>query len=139
MNKEIQDALSCLLSMALENDKYESQKEQYKIVNDYITNLQEENEDLREENEQYKKTINEIWNKANDDILDDAEFRKWVYLERYNQKGSDKEKDKEIERLNNIIKRLEEDLREMYLTFGEFSEEYTENKIKELKGDSSNE
>ena len=40
----------------------------------------------------------------------------------------------EIERLNNIIKRLEEDLREMYLTFGEFSEEYTEKKIKELKG-----
>ena len=41
----------------------------------------------------------------------------------------------EIERLNNIIKRLEEDLREMYLTFGEFSEEYTENRIKELKGE----
>lgn len=39
----------------------------------------------------------------------------------------------EVERLNNIAKRLEEDLREMYLTFGEFSEEYTENKIKELK------
>ena len=36
--------------------------------------------------------------------------------------------------LDNIIKRLEEDLREMYLTFGEFSEEYTEKKIKELKG-----
>jgi len=42
---------------------------------------------------------------------------------------------KEIERLNNIIKRLEEDLREMYLTFGEFSEEYTEKQIKELKGE----
>lgn len=41
---------------------------------------------------------------------------------------------KEIERLNNIIKRFEEDLREVYLTFGEFSEEYTENRIKELKG-----
>lgn len=40
----------------------------------------------------------------------------------------------EIERLNNVIKRLEEDLREMYLTFGEFSEEYTEKTIKELKG-----
>ena len=33
---------------------------------------------------------------------------------------------KEIERLNNIIKRFEEDLREVYLTFGEFSEEYTD-------------
>lgn len=43
----------------------------------------------------------------------------------------------EIERLNNVIKRLEEDLREMYLTFGEFSEEYTENKIKELIGSDS--
>ena len=40
---------------------------------------------------------------------------------------------KEIERLNNIIKRMEEDLREMYITFGEFNEEYTEKKIKELK------
>ena len=45
----------------------------------------------------------------------------------------------EIERVNNIIKRLEEDLKEMYLTFGEFSEEYTENRIKELKGSGSNE
>lgn len=45
----------------------------------------------------------------------------------------------EIERLNNIIKRLEEDLREMYLTFGEFSEEYTEDRIKELKGSGNNE
>lgn len=47
------------------------------------------------------------------------------------------EKDKKIERLNNIIKRFEEDLREVYLTFGEFSEEYTENRIKELKGESN--
>ena len=41
--------------------------------------------------------------------------------------------EQEIERLNNIIKRLEEDLRDMYLTFGEFSEEYTENRIRELE------
>lgn len=40
----------------------------------------------------------------------------------------------EIERLNNIIKRMEEDLKEMYITFGEFSEEYTENRLRELKG-----
>ena len=40
----------------------------------------------------------------------------------------------ENKRLNNIIKRFEEDLREVYLTFGEFSEEYTEKKIRELKG-----
>ena len=46
-------------------------------------------------------------------------------------------KDKEIERLNNIIKKLEVDLRNMYLTFGEFSEEYTENCIKKLKGENN--
>lgn len=46
-----------------------------------------------------------------------------------------KEKDKEIEKLADVI---EEDLREMYLTFGEFSKEFTENRIKELKGDSIN-
>lgn len=45
------------------------------------------------------------------------------------------ESKKEIKRLNNIIKRFEEDLREVYLTFGEFSEEYTENIIKKLKGE----
>lgn len=44
---------------------------------------------------------------------------------------------KEIIRLNNIIKRLEEDLREMYLTFGEFSEEYTENVLKKLEGENN--
>ena len=46
----------------------------------------------------------------------------------------------EIERLNNIIKKLETDLYNMYITFGEFSEEYTENCIKKLKegGDSEN-
>lgn len=42
-------------------------------------------------------------------------------------------KDKEIERLNNIINRMEEALKEMYITFGEFNEEYTEKKIRELK------
>lgn len=42
-------------------------------------------------------------------------------------------KDKEIEKLNNIINRMEEDLKEVYMTFGEFNEEYTEKKISELK------
>ena len=41
MNKEVQDALHTLLNMALENDKYESQREQFNIVNDYITNLEQ--------------------------------------------------------------------------------------------------
>lgn len=60
----------------------------------------------------------------------------WKTLVDANVNLVDENKDlkEEVERLNNITKRLEEDLREMYLTFGEFSEEYTENKIKELKG-----
>lgn len=45
-----------------------------------------------------------------------------------------REYDHRLERLNNIIKRLETDLYNMYITFGEFSEEYTEKRIKELKG-----
>lgn len=49
------------------------------------------------------------------------------------------ELEQKVERLNNIIKRLENDLRNMYITFGEFSEEYTEKCIKELKGESNEE
>ena len=41
MNKEVQDALYCLLNIALENDKYESQREKFNIVDDYITNLEQ--------------------------------------------------------------------------------------------------
>lgn len=65
---------------------------------------------------------------------------RYIELKLNEIKKNVEEKDKEIERLNNIIKRLEEDLREMYLTFGEFSEEYTENCIKKIKegGDSEN-
>ena len=49
------------------------------------------------------------------------------------EKAND-EKVEKIERLNNIINRMEIDLKEMYMTFGEFNEEYTEKKIRELKG-----
>ena len=45
----------------------------------------------------------------------------------------EQEKDKEIERLNNIIKRLKNDLYNMYITFGEFSDEYTKKCIEELE------
>lgn len=48
------------------------------------------------------------------------------------------EKVEKIERLNNIINRMEINLKEMYMTFGEFNEEYTEKKIRELKGSNDN-
>jgi hypothetical protein len=58
---------------------------------------------------------------------ENGEFIKFVRYEEINKK------EEEIERLNNIINRMEEDLKEMYMTFGEFNEEYTEKKIRELK------
>ena len=39
MNKEVNDALHTLLSMALENEKYTTQKEQYDIVHKEIERL----------------------------------------------------------------------------------------------------
>ena len=54
MNKEVNDALHTLLSIALENNKYESQKEQYKIVYDYIMELQEENKEAHDFDETMK-------------------------------------------------------------------------------------
>ena len=82
--------------------------------------------------EAYQYTSNFDFNRldkyeeANDDICIDDIILDYTMLYELHKE--------EIERLNNIIKRLEEDLREMYLTFGEFSEEYTEDRIKELKG-----
>lgn len=40
MNKEVIDALSMLLHCALKDTEYETQKEQYDIVSDYIKKLQ---------------------------------------------------------------------------------------------------
>ena len=65
-----------------------------------------------------------------EEIISFIDFTNMSDEEKYKLLNS---KDYEIERLNNIIKRLEEDLKEMYLTFGEFSEEYTENRLQELK------
>ena len=44
MNKEIEDALHTLLHCSLKDTEYETQVEQYKIVRNYITNLQQENQ-----------------------------------------------------------------------------------------------
>lgn len=88
------------------------------------------------------KINNYIW--ENDLSLNDLVLKQKEEIERLNKAREidieyNKYLQKEIIRLNNIIKRFEEDLREMYLTFGEFSEEYTEKKIRELKGSESNE
>ena len=74
MNKEVNDALHALLSMALENEKYTTQKEQYNIVHKEIERLQDkilkletdasiykDLSDLRQEKlELYKIVIKEV-------------------------------------------------------------------------------
>ena len=59
MNDEIREILDGLFE-TLENDLLS--RSQYKILLDYITNLQKENEELKEENKQ-------IFSKVNDDEL----------------------------------------------------------------------
>ena len=44
------------------------------------------------------------------------------------------EKDKEIERLNNIIENMEEELMTIYLDIMEYNEDYAKREIKKLKG-----
>lgn len=46
MSKEIEDALHMLLHCSLKDTEYETQFEQYKIVRNYITNLQKEKDTL---------------------------------------------------------------------------------------------
>lgn len=50
MNKEVEDALHMLLHCSLKDTEYETQFEQFKIVYDYITNLEEE---LYKKNKKY--------------------------------------------------------------------------------------
>ena len=45
-NKEVNDALHMLLHCALKNTEYETQKQQFQIVNAYIKQLEEENKQL---------------------------------------------------------------------------------------------
>ena len=119
--------------------------EQYKQSLDYITNLQKSQEtlikndnkiitNLQEENEKLKEQVNE--NKVIVEYAIKPSFTKRK-LKDYKMFGVLKEKFlhlyEENKRLNNIINRMEEDLKEMYMTFGEFSEEYTEKQIRELK------
>lgn len=64
MSKEIEDALHMLLHCSLKDTEYETQFEQYKIVRDYITNLQQENKQLKQRNKEiydgFKAAIDEV-------------------------------------------------------------------------------
>ena len=57
MNKEIEDALHTLLHCSLKDTEYETQVEQYKIVRNYITNLQQENQKYKEVIKKLKKWL----------------------------------------------------------------------------------
>lgn len=58
MNKETEDALYMLLHCSLKDTEYETQFEQYKIVRNYITNLQQENKQLKERIEYLERSNN---------------------------------------------------------------------------------
>ena len=47
-NKEVNDALHMLLHCTLKNTEYETQKQQFQIVNAYIKQLEEENNNMSE-------------------------------------------------------------------------------------------
>lgn len=51
--KEVQDALYVLLHCSLKDKEYETQKQQFDLVMNYIDRLQKENEELKERNEYY--------------------------------------------------------------------------------------
>lgn len=59
-NKEVNDALHMLLHCALKNTEYETQKQQFEIVNAYIKQLEEENEELRADNYELNNRITDL-------------------------------------------------------------------------------
>lgn len=59
-NKEVSDALHMLLHCSLKDTEYETQKEQFQIVNAYIKQLEEENNNLKTaalKNDDYYKEV----------------------------------------------------------------------------------
>ena len=87
MNKEIEDALHMLLHCSLKDTEYETQVEQYNIVRNYITNLQQENKKLKERIEYLERSNN----RREDTILEqrqeiiDLEYN-WIKLKEYIEK-----------------------------------------------------
>ena len=78
MNKEIEDALHTLLHCSLKDTEYETQVEQYKIVRNYITNLQQENKQLKDNWNKLKEYLNYKSERA-------AEEDEYIYDEIYNE------------------------------------------------------
>lgn len=72
MNKETEDALCMLLHCSLKDTEYETQVEQYKIVRNYITNLQQENKQLKDNWNELKKWLEE--NESFDDYCNETTF-----------------------------------------------------------------
>ena len=77
MNKEIDDALHMLLHCSLKDTEYETQVEQYKIVRNYITNLEQENKQLKDNWNKLKEYAKEVISTDNElygtDLLDKME------------------------------------------------------------------
>ena len=59
-NKEVSDALHMLLHCALKNTEFETQKQQFQIVNAYIKKLEKENEELRADNYELNNRITDL-------------------------------------------------------------------------------
>ena len=149
MNKEIEDALHTLLHCSLKDTEYETQFEQYKIVRNYITNLQQKNKQLKEDlrvsqsnEETYELEMQEITKILGldehtlfDDVKDYAKQLK-EEIEEYKRIEQ-----KDLEAFNNydsILTELEEYIGQEWYCFDNESIEFEVakdilNKIQELK------
>ena len=87
MNKEIDDALHMLLHCSLKDTEYETQVEQYKIVRNYITNLEQENKQLKDNWNKLKKWLEE--NESFDDYCNETTFTSVLDKMQELEQGSD--------------------------------------------------
>lgn len=127
MNKEIEDALCMLLHCSLKDTEFETQFEQYKIVRNYITNLQQENEDLKKQleevTEDYKRMLDNFNVKV--DILQRVETQQQEF----------------IKYLNDELKNLEHSRYVSFNRFGEYKLEFYKEilqKYREIIGSDNN-
>ena len=112
MNKEIEDALHTLLHCSLKDTEYETQVEQYKIVRNYITNLQQENKKLNGAIQTY-----DILLKAN------AEENKQL-KEKYENAVADYETTMfEKEQSNSLVNSCQEEIRQLKKQVEEYKEQ----------------
>lgn len=103
-NKEVNDALHMLLHCALKNTEYETQKQQFQIVNAYIKQLEEENKELLEvrisasANNRIMELEEE--NKSKQKAYDDC-YCEYKHYKQFDSIPKSKVKEK-IEELNNV-------------------------------------